>query len=219
MTNNKNGVSARDYTKESVEFFYDKLLSYGNAEVPLKSLFGHRSQASSEIRHVSGQNVKEFKDFLCKHDQTFVVRDDYVVLKIVLDKLEKDGQNELLKRMPEEIIFDPYLMQQLVSELEETVFNLTDQYSNKISIDFLFTSIKSKEKLTPLWNNFVKLPSDLITFLHMNSRVFLVQGNMVSLTADIEQTLRMKKDDVTKTSTKIASQEKSQCNSFTVKLR
>lgn len=216
MTSSKNGVSARDYTKETVEFFSEKLVTYGNAEVPLKSLFGHRSQASSEIRHVSGQNVKEFKDFLCAHADTFIVRDDYVVLKCVLDKLEKDGQNESLKRMPEEITFDPYLMQQLVSELEETIFSLTDHYTNKVSIDFIFTTIKSKEKLPPLWNNFVKLPSDLTTFLHMNSRVFLVQGNMVSLTADREQALREKKGDPAKRSpsAKTSSSEESQKSSL-----
>lgn len=172
-----------------MEFFSDKLQTYGNAEVPLKSLFGHRSQASSEIRHVSGQNVKEFKEFLHAHQNIFIVRDDYVVLKSVLDNLEKDGQNEVLKRMPEEITFDPYLMQQLVTELEESLFNLTDQYSNKISIDFLFNSVKTKSTISS-WNNFIKHPNDLVTFLHMNSRVFLVQANMVSLTAEREQSLR-----------------------------
>lgn len=176
-----------------MEFFSDKLVTYGNAEVPLKSLFGHRSQASSEIRHVSGQNVKEFKDFLCSQSNTFIVRDDYVVLKSVLDQLEKDGTNESLKRMPEEITFDPYLMQQLVNELEDTIFSLTDQYSNKISVEFLFNTIRSKEKMPPLWSNFVQQSSDLLTFLHMNSRVFLVQSNMVSLTADREQALRLGK--------------------------
>lgn len=190
LTHDRNGTSTRDYTKETVEFFSDKLVTYGNAEVPLKSLFGHRSQASSEIRHVSGQNVKEFKDFLCSQSNTFVVREDYVVLKSVLDQLEKDGTNESLKRMPEEITFDPYLMQQLVNELEETIFSLTDQYSNKISVEFLFNTIRSKEKMPPLWSNFVQQSSDLLTFLHMNSRVFLVQSNMVSLTADREQALR-----------------------------
>lgn len=191
LSNERYGTSTRDYTKETVEFFYNKLVTYGNAEVPLKSLFGHRSQASSEVRHVSGQNVKEFKDFLFAQANTFVVRDDYVVLKSVLDQLEKDGTNELLKRMPEEISFDPYLMQQLVNELEETLFSLTEQYSNKISVELLFNTIRSKEKLPPLWSNFVQLSSDLLTFLHMNSRVFLVQSNMVSLTADREQALRL----------------------------
>lgn len=193
LTHDRNGASTRDYTKETVEFFSDKLVTYGNAEVPLKSLFGHRSQASSEIRHVSGQNVKEFKDFLCAQSSTFIVREDYVVLKSVLDQLEKDGTNESLKRMPEEITFDPYLMQQLVNELEDTIFSLTDQYSNKISVEFLFNTIRSKEKMPPLWSNFVQQSSDLLTFLHMNSRVFLVQSNMVSLTADREQALRLGK--------------------------
>ena len=162
--------------------------------MPLKSLFGHRSQASSEVRHVSGQNVKEFKEFLSAHANIFIVRDDYVVLKSVLDQLEKDGTNESLKRMPEEITFDPYLMQQLVTELEETLFNMTEQYSSKVSVEFLFNTVKTKDKLPPLWNNFVQMPSDLLTYLHMNSRVFLVQSNMVSLTVDREQAMREGKD-------------------------
>lgn len=194
LISDKNGSTARDYTKETIAFFSDKLITYGNAEVPLKSLFGHRSQASSEIRHVSGQNVKEFREFLSAHFNIFTVRDDYVVLKSVLDQLEKDGVNEPLKRMPEEITFDPYLMKQLVTELEETLFNLTEQYSSKVSVDFLFNTVKSKEKLPPLWNNFVQLPSDLLTFLHMNVREFLVQSNMVSLTVDREQVLREGKE-------------------------
>ena len=194
MTSTKSGSPTRDYTKETVEFFTDKMVTYGVAEVPLKSLFGHRSQATSEIRHVSGQNVKEFSEFLASHSNIFVMRDDYVVLKSVLDQLEQDGQNESqLKRMPEESTFDPYLMQQLITELEDTLFTLTEQYSNMISIDFLFNAIQSKDKLPLLWNNFVKVPSDLITFLHMNSRLFLVQGNMVSLTVERKQALIDKK--------------------------
>lgn len=168
-------------------------MSYGIAEVPLKSLFGHRSQASPEIRHVSGQNVREFREFLQSQSNVFVVRDDYVVLQSVLDQLEQEGHNELLKRMPEEISHDPYLMQQLVNELEENVYNLTEKYSNKISIELLYNAVKSKEKLPALWDDFVKVPTDLITFLHMNSRIFLVQGNMVSLTNERLTALKEKK--------------------------
>ena len=40
---------------------------YGaGTEVPIKSLLGHRSQAPPEVRHISGQHVKEFKDFLAR---------------------------------------------------------------------------------------------------------------------------------------------------------
>lgn len=206
LASNNNGSASRDYTKETVQFFSDKLVTYGIAEVPLKSLFGHRSQATSEVRHVSGQNVKEFKDFLCAQGNIFVVRDDYVVLKSVLDQLEQEGHNQSeLKRMPEEVTFDPYLMRQLIGELEETLFSLAEQYSETISIDFLFNAIQSKEKQPLLWSNFVQMPSDLITFLHMNSRIFLVQGNMVSLTVERKQTLMEKKANSSIDSTPLLS--------------
>src|SRR5690606_36971236 len=88
-----------------------------------------------------------------------------------------------------------YLMKQLVDELEQTLFGLMERYSNKISIDFLFNTVQSREARPPppLWHNFVQAPSDLVTFLHMNSRIFLVQANLVSLTNERLQWLREKK--------------------------
>lgn len=45
----------RDYAAEAVDYFSKKLIQYGpNTEVPIKSLLGHRSQASPEVRHISG---------------------------------------------------------------------------------------------------------------------------------------------------------------------
>ncbi|KAH9426832.1 hypothetical protein DERP_002932 [Dermatophagoides pteronyssinus] len=210
LISDHDGSAVRDYTKETIEFFTDKLNSYGIAEVPLKSLFGHRSQASSEIRHVSGQNVKEFREFLETYSSIFVVRDDYVVLKSVLDQLEQDGHNDRLRRMPEEIQHDPYLMQQLVQDLEDKVYSLTETYSNKISIDLLYNSMQSKEQLPALWNDFIKVPTDLITFLHMNSRIFLVQGQMVSLTNERLTVLRDKKQQIKLESNLYSSQSQIQ---------
>lgn len=75
------GGGTRDYIQESKDYFKHKLLQYGiGTEVPIKSLLGHRSQASPQIRHISGQHIKEFTDFLSKHTDTFQVTDDYVVL-------------------------------------------------------------------------------------------------------------------------------------------
>jgi exonuclease 3'-5' domain-containing protein 1 len=42
---------------------------------------GHRSQAPPEVRHVSGQHLKEFREFLCKYEDHFVVTEDGVYLK------------------------------------------------------------------------------------------------------------------------------------------
>ena len=187
-------LATRDYTKETIEFFSNKLLSYGNAEVPIKSLFGHRSQASSEVRHVSGQNVREFTEFLSTQADVFVLRDEYVVLKTVLDNLANTEQGQTqLKRMPEEVCFDPYLMKQLINNIEETLYDMNERYcSNKIAIDILFTAITSENDdgtQPALWQTAVKSSGDLIVFLHMNSRIFTVQGQHVSLTAERQQEL------------------------------
>jgi exonuclease 3'-5' domain-containing protein 1 len=67
----------RDYSREAVEYFKKRLEQYGNCtEVPIKSLLGHRSQAPPEVRHVSGQHIKEFRDFLAKYPDDFVVNDE-----------------------------------------------------------------------------------------------------------------------------------------------
>lgn len=71
----------RDYTQEAKEYFKNKLLMYGlGTEVPIRSLLGHRSQASPQVRHISGQHIKEFTDFLSKHPDTFTVIDEHVML-------------------------------------------------------------------------------------------------------------------------------------------
>lgn len=194
-----------NYIQETIDFFIGKMHAYGNAEVPLKSLFGHRSQASSKIRHVSGQNVREFRQFLENHTDIFVLRDDYVVLKSVLDEFENkednandddndDDHNErkTLKRLPEEVSFDPYLMAQLIGELEDLMFQLSENGTDKIEVDVLFTKIITEGKLASWTASCIKQPSDLVTFLHMNSRIFLVQGNTASLTADHLEQLRKK---------------------------
>ena len=181
------GTGRRDYTKEAIEFFRDKLAQYGNAEVPLKSLLGHRSQAPPEVRHVSGQHSREFKEFLCKHSDVFVVSDDYVVLQSVLQKLEDEGKTKgSLTRMPEEVPFDPYLSQQFISLLETEIIRLNPQYSSKLTIDNLFNDIKQNCN-QDLWTNCLKNSNDLITFLKMNSKIFLVENHFVSLTPERER--------------------------------
>lgn len=45
----------RDYIKEAKDYFKNKMLQYGiGVEVPVRSLLGHRSQASPQVRHISG---------------------------------------------------------------------------------------------------------------------------------------------------------------------
>ena len=54
---------------------------YGvGTEVPIRSLLGHRSQAPAEVRHVSGQQLGEFLEFLQRHPEVFHVKDDEFVI-------------------------------------------------------------------------------------------------------------------------------------------
>lgn len=57
-TGSGNGTNGkRDYIQETKEYFKHKLLQYGiSTEVPIKCLLGHRSQASPQVRHISGGN-------------------------------------------------------------------------------------------------------------------------------------------------------------------
>ena len=51
-------VGGRNYNKEAIEYFKNRLRAYGpGTEVPIKSLLGHRSQAPPEVRHISGKRM------------------------------------------------------------------------------------------------------------------------------------------------------------------
>lgn len=187
-----NGKGKRDYVKEAVDYFIAKLEQYGDAEVPIKSLLGHRSQAPLEIRHVSGQHAKEFRDFLANHEP-FCVRDEYVVLTKVLEKLERAGKGSApLTRLPEEVSVDPYLTQQLVAFIERALFatNAANPAANgcTTSIESLFSELKAKHS-EELWSRLVNNTNDLSTVLKMNSKLFQVQANAVSLTKERETQL------------------------------
>lgn len=83
----------RDYACEAVEYFAQKLVQYGeNTEVPIKSLLGHRSQASPEVRHISGQHIKEFRDFLLKYPETFEIGEETVILKDYSERKSNEPQ-------------------------------------------------------------------------------------------------------------------------------
>lgn len=77
-------TGSKDYNAQAVEYFSEKLAQYGEGtEVPIRSLLGHRSQASPEVRHISGQHFHEFREFLLKHPENFVIDDENetVILK------------------------------------------------------------------------------------------------------------------------------------------
>ncbi|VDM17246.1 unnamed protein product [Hydatigera taeniaeformis] len=65
---------------EAVKFFQQRLCRKEERWVPIKSLAGHLSQASAEVRSIVGPQL-EFRRFLLKHPHVFEVQGDLVGLK------------------------------------------------------------------------------------------------------------------------------------------
>ena len=159
----------RDYQMEAVEYFRNKILQYGpGTEVPIKSLLGHRSQASPEVRHISGQHVKEFKEFLMRTD-AFIVKDEVIILKEHED-LEPKPFTE-----PEEVKIDP----EMTNKLTE-FFKFMIERKGPMTLDQLVDCLEGNFS-RETWTLFFKTPQDLSTFLKMYSNIFLVQSHVVSL--------------------------------------
>ncbi|GAB6020600.1 hypothetical protein CHUAL_003277 [Chamberlinius hualienensis] len=181
------GVGGRDYAVEAVEYFREKLEQYGEAEVPIRSLLGHRSQAIPEVRHISGQHIKEFKDFLSKYPDAFVVREEYVVLRKHWDAISDRG-GVLEKREPSPVDgcssstiveIDPQVTAEIINICRTIISN---NNGSALSIDAVYNLLKqeyyqknSSSTLT------VKNTRDLGILLKMHSDSFLVQSGLVSL--------------------------------------
>lgn len=162
--------SKRNYTQEAVEYFRDKLLQYGpGTEVPIKSLLGHRSQASPEVRHISGQHIKEFKEFLMRFPETFVIREENVLLK-EFENSESQPFHEL-----EQIQVDP----KITSNLIDFFFHCIE-VKGPLLVDQLYQNVTSNFP-EEAWSCIFKTPQDLATFLKMYSDLFHVQSNLVTL--------------------------------------
>jgi len=169
-SNNDGSAADRDYAVEAVEYFKNKLRQYGaGTEVPIKSLLGHRSQAPPEVRHISGQHVKEFKDFLARYPDDFVVKEEIVYLR------EYEGKITTTFRESEEFKIDPVITNQFLSFFRETV----DQ-RGPLHVDQLFELVTNHFNIN-LWSTLFKTPQDLCTFLKIYSHLFHVQANMITL--------------------------------------
>ena len=164
----------RDYIAEAVGYFEARLEQYGpGTEVPIKSLLGHRSQAPPEVRHVSGQHVKEFRDFLAKHSNTFVVRDDDI---IYLKKYQGCTTRCISDSTIEQST--PKLDPQVTNQLLSTIRTYLQEQQDEVGVKDLFDCVTSKEGLDQL---LIKRQQDLVTFLKMHSHLFRVSGGQVSL--------------------------------------
>ncbi|XP_077495589.1 egl_like_exo domain-containing protein isoform X2 [Amblyomma americanum] len=163
----------RDYVQEAIDYFRAKLEQYGNAEVPIKSLLGHRSQATPEIRHVSGQHGREFRDFLAKHSDVFVVKEEHVVLRSVLQNAAQ-GDGQAVVKVAEEVPLDSGLRDQLTSIFE----GFLRSRGGSASLEALHGHLTSRFS-RDTYSRMVQSPQDLSAFLRMNTHRF--QANVVTL--------------------------------------
>lgn len=167
------GAGRKDYIQEAKDYFSQKLLQYGaGTEVPIKSLLGHRSQASPQVRHISGQHIKEFTDFLSKHPDYFRLVDEHVIL-VNYDAATEVPQTEKL-HLPQ-VTIDVKFTQEILDFFAQCI-----EIKGPILVDQLFyhvTSSFSQEH----WYRIFKTPSDLTTFLKLFSDCFLIQSNLVTL--------------------------------------
>ncbi|KAJ8892210.1 hypothetical protein PR048_004790 [Dryococelus australis] len=162
--------SKRDYALEAVEYFSNKLIQYGvGTEVPIKSLLGHRSQASPEVRHISGQHLKEFRDFLCRYPDSFVVKEETVILK------EYEGQEPQPFHELEQVQIDPQVTYRLLAFFAECL-----EVKGPMLVDQLFQFVVAQFPKDD-WACIFKTSQDLTTFLKMYSDAFHVQANLVTL--------------------------------------
>ena len=180
VTNYSNGIhnpndptgkllGKRDYAQEAVEYFVGKLRQYGaGTEVPIKSLLGHRSQASPEVRHVSGQHVREFRDFLVGYPEVFVVREETVILK-EFENADPQPFKEL--EVPK---IDPAITNQVLS------YCIAALSKGPVIIETLFNGLENNYEKSE-WSQICRTSTDLSTFLKMHSNTFNVQANMVKL--------------------------------------
>lgn len=167
------GNGKKDYIQEAKDYFSHKLLQYGaGTEVPIKSLLGHRSQASPQVRHISGQHIKEFSDFLIKHTDTFRVVDEHVVL-VNYDAATIIPPSERL-HLPQPSI-DMENTQNLLNFFAQCI-----EIKGPILVDQLFHLVTSNYPQEQ-WFRIFKTPNDLTTFLKLFSDCFHVQSNLVTL--------------------------------------
>ena len=132
-------------------------------------MLGHRSQAPPEVRHISGQHVKEFTDFLAKYPEEFVVNEEIVYLK------EYEGKITNTFKEIEEVRIDPVITNQFIQFFREKIDS-----SGELNVDQLF-NIAVRQFGEEACGNLFKTGQDLSTFLRIYSHIFHVQNHIVTL--------------------------------------
>ncbi|KAF6200505.1 hypothetical protein GE061_004948 [Apolygus lucorum] len=126
------------------------------------------SQASPEVRHISGQHIREFRDFLCRYPEAFIVTEETVMLK------EYEGREPRPFHELEEVQVDSAATNRLVNFFEQCL-----DMKGPLIVEQLFHHV---ETFFPeeVWSPIFKTPQDLSTFLKMHSNLFNVQSNLVT---------------------------------------
>ncbi len=167
-------TNTKDYIQEAIDYFIHKLLQYGaGTGVPIKSLLGHRSQASPQVRHISGQHIKEFTEFLQKHPDTFLVVDDHVTLVNYDEETNVASAVDKL-HLPQPSI-DVHQTQQVLDFFAQCI-----EVKGPILVDQLFHLVTSNFS-QEYWYRIFKTANDLTTFLKLFSDCFHIQSNLVTL--------------------------------------
>ncbi|XP_034937623.1 egalitarian protein homolog [Chelonus insularis] len=161
-------VGKRDYAKEAVEYFTNKLMEYGEgAHVPIKCLLGHRSQASPEVRHISGQHYREFRDFLLKFPDDFIVCDENVMLKRF-----EGMQGVPFRELEPEIAVDPKMTTKLIKFFKKLI-----KERGPCSIEQLLLLATNNTTSNTIFTT----SQDLTIFFKMFPHAFNVQKQLVSV--------------------------------------
>lgn len=165
-----NVAGKRNYEQEAVDYFRGKMLQYGaGVEVPIRSLLGHRSQASPEVRHISGQHGKEFRDFLVRHPEVFTVNEESVFLK------EYEGMEIKPFKEVEEPKFDPEHTNKFL-----VYFRMFIESKGPKHVEELLEAV-SKNYAREQWVTLFSNSHDLTTFFKLHSNIFHVQSGIVSI--------------------------------------
>ncbi|CAH1963112.1 unnamed protein product [Acanthoscelides obtectus] len=171
----KDSTGGKDYNTQAVEYFSEKLAQYGEGtEVPIRSLLGHRSQASPEVRHVSGQHFHEFRDFLLKHPEAFCIDDEKETVVLTNFKDVKSHCPPELHFQPE-VKIDPQETQTLLDFLAQCI-----EVKGPILVEQLF-QVVSCNLPESMWTNLFNTPTHLLSFLRLFSDSFHIQSNLVTL--------------------------------------
>ncbi|KAK9496460.1 hypothetical protein O3M35_013250 [Rhynocoris fuscipes] len=162
----KRDAPTRDIREEAVQYFSNKLRQYGEGtEVPIKTLFGHRSQASREIRHICGQQIDEFRTFLSMNSNDFILYEDNVKLK---EYACTKPQPE-----PEAVKVDSAASSHLLN-----FFKLCIDIKGPLPADQLYNHVQT---LFPedVWSPIFKTPQDLLSFIRIHSNLFNVRARTI----------------------------------------